>query len=62
MQPLFRRFFKMERSEKAIVKGLSFSGVTQDSNMVRIDVKDNKIVRIRFGSGLGADTGVAYTK
>ena len=52
----------MERSEKAIVKGLSFSGVTQDSNMVRIDVKDNKIVRIRFGPGLGADTGVAYTK
>jgi hypothetical protein len=30
-----------------VVKGLSFSGVTEDSNCVEVDVKDGKIVRIR---------------
>jgi hypothetical protein len=32
---------------KTIVKGLSFGGVTEDSNAAMVDVKDGKIVRIR---------------
>jgi hypothetical protein len=35
------------RDEKTVVKGLSFSGVAEDSNPVQVDVKDGKIVRIR---------------
>ncbi len=30
-----------------VVKGLSFSGVTEDGNVVEVDVKDGKIIRIR---------------
>jgi molybdopterin guanine dinucleotide-containing S/N-oxide reductase-like protein len=37
----------MQKNEKTVVKGLSFSGVREDSNMVQVDVKDGKIVRIR---------------
>ena len=33
--------------EKTVVKGLSGSGVTEDSNVVQVDCKDNKIIRIR---------------
>jgi molybdopterin guanine dinucleotide-containing S/N-oxide reductase-like protein len=32
---------------RTIVKGLSFGGVTEDSNAAMVDVKDGKIVRIR---------------
>ena len=32
---------------KTIVKGLSFGGVTEDSNAAMVDVKDGKIIRIR---------------
>ena len=37
----------MGETQKTVVKGLSFSGVTEDSNTVQVDVKDGKIVRIR---------------
>ena len=37
----------MANKEKTVVKGLSFSGVTEDSNSVMVDVKDGKIIRIR---------------
>ncbi len=37
----------MPKQEKTVVKGLSFSGVTEDSNTVMVDVKDGKIIRIR---------------
>ena len=37
----------MEKGENTVVKGLSFGGVTEDSNMVEVDVKDGKVVRIR---------------
>ena len=37
----------MESTEKTVVKGLSFLGVSADSNCVQVDVKDNKIIRIR---------------
>jgi anaerobic selenocysteine-containing dehydrogenase len=33
--------------EMTVAKGLSGSGVTEDSNMVQVDVKDGKIIRIR---------------
>lgn len=36
-----------KKTEKTVVKGLSFLGVNIDSNMVSVDVKDNKIIRIR---------------
>ena len=32
---------------KTIIKGLSACGVTEDANTVAVDVKDNKIIRIR---------------
>jgi trimethylamine-N-oxide reductase (cytochrome c) len=32
---------------KTIVKGLSFGGVTEDSNAAMVDIKDGKIIRIR---------------
>ena len=38
---------KMPDKVKTIVKGLSFGGVTEDSNAAMVDVKDGKIVRIR---------------
>jgi molybdopterin guanine dinucleotide-containing S/N-oxide reductase-like protein len=34
-------------NERTVVKGLSGAGVTEDSNMVQVDVKDGKIVRVR---------------
>jgi anaerobic selenocysteine-containing dehydrogenase len=37
----------MPKNEKTVVKGLSFSGVTEDSNTVQVDVRDGKIIRIR---------------
>ncbi|MBN1189726.1 MAG: molybdopterin-dependent oxidoreductase [Dehalococcoidales bacterium] len=37
----------MQENEKTVVKGLSGAGVTEDSNMVQVDVKGGKIVRIR---------------
>jgi molybdopterin guanine dinucleotide-containing S/N-oxide reductase-like protein len=37
----------MGRTEKTVVKGLSFLGVGIDSNCVQVDVKDGQIVRIR---------------
>ena len=37
----------MSAEEKSIVKGLSFSGVTEDANVAQVDVKNGKIVRIR---------------
>ena len=37
----------MSDKEKTVVKGLSGAGVTEDSNMVQVDVKDGKIIRIR---------------
>ena len=37
----------MGDAQKTVVKGLSFSGVTEDGNTVQVDVKDGKIVRIR---------------
>ena len=37
----------MGNTQKTIVKGLSFGGVTEDSNTVQVDVKDGKIIRIR---------------
>ncbi|MCL5736878.1 MAG: molybdopterin-dependent oxidoreductase [Actinobacteria bacterium] len=33
--------------QKTVVKGLSFSGVTEDGNCVEVDVADGKIIRIR---------------
>jgi len=33
--------------EVTAVKGLSFSGVAQDSNPVEVDCKNGKVVRIR---------------
>ena len=36
----------MADNEKTVVKGLSGGGVTEDSNMVQVDVKDGKIIRI----------------
>ena len=36
-----------ESTEKTVVKGLSFIGVNVDSNCVAVDVKDNRIIRIR---------------
>ena len=37
----------MQEEEKTVVKGLSFSGVTEDGNIVQVDVKNGKIIRIR---------------
>jgi anaerobic selenocysteine-containing dehydrogenase len=37
----------MADNEKTVVKGMSGGGVTEDSNMIQVDVKDGKIVRIR---------------
>src|SRR4030042_1988214 len=37
----------MPDNEKTVVKGLSGSGVTEDSNMIQVDVKNGKIIRIR---------------
>jgi len=37
----------MEETAKTVVKGLSFIGIGIDSNTVQVDVKDNKIIRIR---------------
>ncbi len=37
----------MQEKERTVVKGLSGAGVTEDSNMVQVDLKDGKIVRIR---------------
>jgi anaerobic selenocysteine-containing dehydrogenase len=34
-------------TQKTVVKGLSFSGVTEDGNTVQVDVKGGKIIRIR---------------
>jgi hypothetical protein len=39
----------MSDNEKTVVKGCSFSGVTEESNMIQVDVKDGKIIRIRPG-------------
>ena len=38
---------KIDKTEKTVVKGLSFLGIAIDSNMVEVDVKNNKIIRIR---------------
>jgi trimethylamine-N-oxide reductase (cytochrome c) len=37
----------MAKREFTVVKGLSGAGVTEDSNVVQVDVKDGKILRIR---------------
>ncbi len=37
----------MAGNEKTVVKGMSGGGVTEDSNMIQVDVKDGKILRIR---------------
>jgi molybdopterin guanine dinucleotide-containing S/N-oxide reductase-like protein len=37
----------MADNEKTVVKGMSGGGVTEDSNMIQVDVKDGKIIRIR---------------
>jgi hypothetical protein len=37
----------MFRNEKTVVKGLSSSGVHEDSNTVQVDIKNGKIIRIR---------------
>ena len=37
----------MDKTEKTVVKGLSFGGVTEDSNTVQVDLKDGKVIRIR---------------
>ena len=37
----------MEKTVNTVAKGLSFSGVCEDSNMVLVDYKDNKLIRIR---------------
>jgi len=37
----------MPEEVKTFVKGLSFSGVTEDGNVVQVDVKNGKIIRIR---------------
>ena len=37
----------MSNIERTVVKGLSFSGVTEDSNPVEVDFKDGKVIRIR---------------
>jgi len=37
----------MPENEKTVVKGLSGAGVTEDSNVVQVDIKNDKIIRIR---------------
>jgi molybdopterin guanine dinucleotide-containing S/N-oxide reductase-like protein len=37
----------MPDNEKTVVKGMSGGGVNEDSNMIQVDVKDGKIIRIR---------------
>ncbi len=37
----------MPKDCETVVKGLSFSGVTEDGNTVQVDVKNGKIIRIR---------------
>jgi len=37
-----------ESEEKTIVKGLCFIGVGIDSNTIEADVKDSKLIRIKF--------------
>jgi molybdopterin guanine dinucleotide-containing S/N-oxide reductase-like protein len=37
----------MSEKEMTVVKGLSSSGVTEDSNVVQVDYKEGKIIRIR---------------
>ncbi len=37
----------MPEKERTVVKGLSGAGVTEDSNVVQVDIKDGKIIRIR---------------
>jgi trimethylamine-N-oxide reductase (cytochrome c) len=37
----------MADNEFTVVKGMSGGGVTEDSNMIQVDVKDGKILRIR---------------
>ena len=37
----------MDKTERTVVKGLSFCGVVEDSNVVQVDVAGNKVVRIR---------------
>ena len=38
----------MSDGESTVVKGLSFSGPTQDSNMVEVDYKNGRVIRIRL--------------
>jgi trimethylamine-N-oxide reductase (cytochrome c) len=38
---------RISDGESTAVKGLSFSGPTQDSNMVEVDYKNGKVIRIR---------------
>lgn len=37
----------MQKNKQTVVKGLSFSGVTEDGNTVQVDISDGKIIRIR---------------